>query len=391
MLPPGPKWDTLVTMSLDVFQVAKMLVDHSINRFEGEISIIAYYGSYATGVAMPRSDLDMFYIPVEGMSPTASRSFVVGGIAFDFWPVTWTDAQQIAKGRFRSFSIAPSILTHAKTLYARTDEDRTRFHTLQARFAKLLNSTNAVVMARRGLLVFQNATYHLENLRLACADEDWASIRMCAWALVNGVVESLALASQVTFDQPWTRDLARLERLTVSPSEIAPSIRTIATSTDAGTVLRVAARLVVDSRAALRQRQEESVSNTSSTSIFNGAYTEIYEHLQKLRAACAEDDSVRASHEAWQIQTDVSRMIGAARSEVGYSDFNRYGEYGQAYQEMGLPDLMTALNPADLGPLAKLADEFDATIRSWIKELGIELNVFDQVDELAEWLDHQKG
>ena len=60
---------------VDVFEVARMLVSHAVGVYGDEISIIAYYGSYATGTAAHRSDLDLFYIPVEGKSPDAARSF----------------------------------------------------------------------------------------------------------------------------------------------------------------------------------------------------------------------------------------------------------------------------------------------------------------------------
>ncbi len=67
-------------MAVDVFQVAEMLVAHAVEQHEDEISIIAYYGSHAIGTATPRSDLDLFYIPVEGSSPDAARSLVFVGM-----------------------------------------------------------------------------------------------------------------------------------------------------------------------------------------------------------------------------------------------------------------------------------------------------------------------
>ena len=98
------------------------------------------------------------------------------------------------------------------------------------------------------------------------------------------------------------------------------------------------------------------------------------------------NDSVRASHECWQIQTDLSRMIGSSRSAIGYNDFNRIGEYVEPYREHGFPDLMKAFDPTELDRLEDLVAEFEAKIVSWLEELGVELNVFEGIDDLAQWL-----
>ncbi len=94
---------------MEVREAADLLVSSTVARFGVEISIIAAYGSQAREEASPGSDLDIFYIPVEGRSPDAARSFVVGGCTFDFWPVTWEMAERIAAGRFREWAVAPSL------------------------------------------------------------------------------------------------------------------------------------------------------------------------------------------------------------------------------------------------------------------------------------------
>lgn len=50
----------------DVFAVAKLLMGNAIKTCGHEIDIIAYSGSYARGEARDDSDLDIFYIPVDG-------------------------------------------------------------------------------------------------------------------------------------------------------------------------------------------------------------------------------------------------------------------------------------------------------------------------------------
>lgn len=363
-----------------------MLVDHAVGKYEHEVSVIAYYGSHATGTATPASDLDLFYIPVEGKSPDAARSFVLNGTTFDFWPITWGMAGHIAAGRFRSFSVGTSILLHAKLLYSRTDEDRARFESLRRRAFALKEPAQEVEMVRRGLAVFPNAVYQLDNLRHACAGEDVAAMRECAWRVVDVSIESLALVNRVTFDRDWARDLTDLDHLSERPADLQTLVRTITTSSDCDAVLASAERLVAATREILRDRQEANPSNTGIAQVFRGAYAEIHEHIQKLRTACQANEPVRASRACRQIQDDVSRMIASSRVGAGYSDFNRSDEYAEPYREVGLPDLMAAFDSADLTSLLGVVDEFHARVISWLEELGIDVNVFASTDELARWL-----
>lgn len=46
---------------LNVFDVAKTLVNHIEKVYSEDIALVAYYGSYAQGTATKRSDLDFFF------------------------------------------------------------------------------------------------------------------------------------------------------------------------------------------------------------------------------------------------------------------------------------------------------------------------------------------
>jgi hypothetical protein len=172
------------TFMIDVLQVANALVSHVQKAYAQNVAIVAYYGSYAMDTASAGSDLDMYYIPDAGKAESLYRSFVVAGIPFEFWPVSWEFAEEIASGKHR-WAVAPSILTNARVLYWRSDADLERFDALKAQIASLQKPENKSVLVARAWDTFQTAPFYLETLRLSCACQDVLGTRWMGCQLAN--------------------------------------------------------------------------------------------------------------------------------------------------------------------------------------------------------------
>ncbi|MCB0000752.1 MAG: nucleotidyltransferase domain-containing protein, partial [Anaerolineales bacterium] len=90
----------------DVFAVAEMLVAHARRFYGDEVGIVVYYGSHARGTASPTSDLDLYFVPDSRRAYPLGTQFVLDGLPYDFWPVSWTMIEEIAQGRGeRPFSV----------------------------------------------------------------------------------------------------------------------------------------------------------------------------------------------------------------------------------------------------------------------------------------------
>jgi hypothetical protein len=323
----------------DLFEIADLLVADAVAGCPGEISLIAYYGSHATGTATPKSDLDLFYVPVEGMNPDAARSFVVSGVTFDFWPISWETAERIADGTHREWAVAPSILANAVPLWSRSEEDVARLAALKDRIAA--KDPARETRAREAL---------------AKADGALAEMRTRGWKVVAACLESLSLFHQVTFDGGWARVVEEVERFERRPDGIAETIRTIATSGSVPEILAAAERLVSGTAECVGAAPPDPER-------LRDGFAEIHEHIGKLEQACAAGDALRASLEC--------RLIG---EEVG------------RFRDPALPDLAADFDPDDLDRLAERARELRRRLVDRYAELGVPTNEFATADELAAWL-----
>ena len=146
----------------DVFKIAEILISHAVRAHKDEVAIIAYYGSHARGLASPTSDLDIFYIPDEGKAGSLCSQFIIDGLPYDFWPVSWKFAEDIANARSeRPWAVAASLIADAKVLYHRSQQDLTRFNALKARIAELTRPESRRIMVERALDEFKNTLFQL--------------------------------------------------------------------------------------------------------------------------------------------------------------------------------------------------------------------------------------
>ena len=127
---------------VDGLEVARILVDRVKRQYADDIAIVAYYGSYAHGTARHNSDLDIFFIPATPQGAAASFQFILDGIGYDFWPISWERAERIA-----SFEEAiVSVIADSKLLYSRSDADLDRFDKLKNQICSLRQPSNRATM-----------------------------------------------------------------------------------------------------------------------------------------------------------------------------------------------------------------------------------------------------
>jgi hypothetical protein len=366
--------------SLDVFEVADFLVSRAVKTYGDEIDIIGYYGSYAKGTARATSDLDIFYIPAEGKSPPVGHTFLIKGILFDFWAIRWATMEGFATGQIRGWSLAPSIVYHAKVLHARSEEQAARFAALKQIVQDLQKPEARPHMIQRALDEFKSVLAHLGNLRLAVGTDDLANIRHAGWKVILSVWECLALANQVFFDRGWGNIMEQIPRLHSRPEELEKLIITISTSDDPVLIADAAERLALGTRQVLREFQKSLIVERTACEVFDSAYPEIKDGIGKVLSNCELQRPVAASAAAWFVQYDLSLMLNNLQNSADHSNFNLYGEFAPLYRQLDFPDLMqnTSGDSLVLADRAKLLDD---RVRQWLSEQSIDLCEFETLEE----------
>ncbi len=363
----------------DVFKVADLLVSRAIAGHGSEIDIIAYYGSYAQGVASETSDLDIFFVPAEGKDPPVGHTVLVGGLLYDFWGIRWETLEGFATGRTRGWAFAPALVHHAKTLYARSAEQEARFAAVQRSVLDLQSPEARPQMVQRALEAFKTVLAHLGNLRLAAVGE-MSDLRFAGWGVIVAACECLALANQTFFHRGWGHLLHEIPRLEHRPTDLEALIVTISTSDSREAIAAGAERLALGTRRVLREAQDALASQREPGQVFEAAYPELKDGLGKVLRACERDQPVSASAAAWSAQSELSLMLNDLCSGTDPAGFNLYSEFATLYSQLGFPDLMGA-SYADLGEVAERTRSLDGHLRRWLGEQSVSLNEFETLEE----------
>jgi len=117
-------------------EILKAIVKNIENNYPNDIAILLCYGSYVTKCHNRLSDIDFCFVPKNDKGKEVSKQFIIDGIGYDLWPVSW--------GRFESMASLDnsfgSIIMDGKILYAASEAESKRIEELRTELKKnLLN------------------------------------------------------------------------------------------------------------------------------------------------------------------------------------------------------------------------------------------------------------
>jgi hypothetical protein len=374
----------------DVFNIAEILVSHALRVHQDEIAIIAYCGSYATGQASPTSDLDIYYIPDDGKARSLSSQFIIDGLPYDFWPVSWRFAEDIANARSgRPWAVSASLIADTRVLHHRSEKDLARFNALKARIAELTRPECRPTMVQRALSEFENTQFQLGQMRFALAHNDVPGMRWASRKFLYSAVNCLALINQTYFTRGWGANWSQVLEMAHKPDGLDSTARAILTSQDTSRVLEEANRLAQEVREILGAAQASVSESAEAGEVFKDFYFFVFEYRNKVLSACERGDVMAAGCAAFHLQEEICLHMSKVENGFYGTDFNLLGEYMSGYEQAGFPGLLESASKGDLVELARQVQRLDENVQEWFQSRSIDLNVLDNADDLRRFLNQR--
>ncbi len=371
----------------DVSAVARILVDHAVAHYGDQVALIIAYGSRVTGQAVPGSDLDLCYIADDGTAATLSSQFVLDGLPYDFWPLSWASAEAIATATSnRPWAFSASLIARAQVLHHRSQADLDRFTALQDRVEELTRPESRDHMLRGAVKQFTHVLTELGGMRLAHGEGDTAERYAAGWRLVTRALDCLARINQTYFTGGLGKCLPQALAMRRRPEGLETMLRGTTVSASAESALDHAERLVAGVRAELVAAQAGMAKPAEPAEVFADFFFFVAEHAGKVQRACERGDAWAAGEAACALQGELSEMLAAVHRGACDGACNLLGDHRAAWEGTRLPDLLEPAARGDLEALAVRTGELQERFGKWLESHGVPLGVLRSEDELREFL-----
>lgn len=369
----------------DLAAVTELLVDRVRKLYPQDVAVIACYGSYVQGRATVTSDVDIFFIPRTPRGWEASLQFVLEGVGFDFWPVSWERADRMA-----GFDDALStLIMDSRVLYVCTPEDRQRFEALRSRAASMEDPAQRAVMLQKASRRLLNCSGDCSALNLPGVRANLTATRLVAGKVMTGVLESLALLNQTHYTRGPGQSMDEVHHLTLKPDGLEEALHGIVTAPDTEVITGLCSQLVSEVRALVITAETAAAPVQVWRDALGGFVEELTGMINKLIYACDAADLDTAFFAALSLQYETAVALAAAQGGTSTGALTTWDDYAGAYVHAGLPDLIGRVGPATLSELRQATLAFQKRLMEVLNEHQVPVRIFATLEELRSFVSHE--
>ena len=368
-------------MAIDIIRVTEVLKEAILRELGDEVDLIFRYGSHLKGTTHKYSDLDISYIPVHETTWN-SITVVVEDIMIDFYPIHWSQLEQMADFD----NISCTVLLENQVVYQRTEEVGERFRALSSRLHALQQPGERPNMLRKAQEIFQGMGYQYYLLRQQAESGHLLSCLQLAWHILKAVTHCLMVCNQACID---TRKLTQVLSLPKLPVGFAETVKWVINASVPDEILKACEMLLNTTRELLLAEQRQvQCSVETFLEVFDSAYPELKGDLQHLMLACERQDMYNVN--LVSLYHELMIHITQAFTGIKYSSFNCIAEYEQNLGTLGFPNLLSYVVAKDFVGLYRQCQLFDQHLQKFLTEHSVSLNVFATLDELQKNLEGRR-
>lgn len=343
--------------------VLDVIIQKIKKDYRDDVAIVVVMGSHLYQETHPKSDLDMYYIPKTNRGYELGCVFIMDGIGFDLWPISWERIERIAKHEER----IGSIVSEGQVVYYGNEDDLKRFNEFRDMANDQSNPGHFIYRARQQIKHVYQDLYALDQASTLSKTRDHAI------QIIYGITFSLALLNQTPIKRGRAKLLNEILSMSYVPKEFEKHYRNVFASTNAEDIKYAVHQLVSSSQTLTNERWYDLIDHSFQDEA-NGFYEELINHYNKIERAFHVNDPVTAMFAAAEINHEIENII--AHRGVSMDD---------------LPDLLEAYDPKDLQKIYDRSKLHQQKLVNLLKENHININIIANIDELKIFLDSKKG
>ncbi len=344
---------------MDVTQAANLLIEKIKKDYSEDIAVVCMMGSHIYHETHAKSDLDLYFIPKTERGYALGFVFIIEGIGFDFWPISWERIERIAR---REEKIT-SIITEGKLLYVSSDEDFARFESVKVRALGSLGFEER----------YQKAMAQIRAAKAACFDVSLAKsmtdARRHAITVLGHLAEGIALWNDATIKRGRGKILKEIMNMTHVPDHFEKRYEKVFLAEQPDDI-RSALFELVTSTERIFHESEDTRPSLVFVEVASGFYEEFVNMYHKIERAYETDDFQTALIVAKEAENELAWLFRDSKTVPPK-----------------LPDLIDAYDPTDLSRIFKASKKHQQMLVSFLEDQGVAIRTFQDMDGLKDYLD----
>jgi len=326
------------------------------DEFSNDVCLLLAHNRLKLGKDMDKASFS-YYIPATNRANGLARTFIVDGVGYDLFPIPWKRVEDMADIK-KCYST--TVLDNAEILWARSEEDKQRFISLQDRLRA--NFKNPYYMREKAKEWFCWAKDVFQD---AFFEDELYKVRKYAGQICDLLSIVVAYANMRYLKHGETKQIQEISEMNKIPKNFVELYQNIITEQLPNVQKRLCYDLITSTKAFLEER-EETDSSKGMVDFEELAfwYQELSYWWRRVYYWCDENNFINAYLRGCMLQEEVDEN----GKKFGITDI----------------DIMSSFDANDLTLLRKRAEAVEQNFRRAIEENGVKIDEYKTIEDFLE-------
>lgn len=345
-------------VNMETLRAADILIEKIKKDYKENVAVVVIMGSTIYGDTHSRSDLDMYFVVNDPRGNELGMTFIIDGIGFDFWPISWDRLERIASYDER----ITSIITEGRILYYSTEKDLSRFKDLRDRALDVSDSKKFLEKSRKAFDPVYRKYFLMEST------DQLSEVRKLGISIINSLAWSLALLNKTTIKRGRGKLKSEIMEMALLPDNFEVTYDVIFESNSIDDVKKSIYNLMLNTEELISGVERSTIKRPDFRDQLNGFYEELINNYNKIYHSCEIGDHVTALFAAAEIEQEIEDIFS-----------------GTGVSPNELPELVDQFHKNDLLNYIKTAEHHQKSLEEFLKQRGVEIRRFKSFEELEEF------
>ena len=340
-------------------KIIEIILDIVKNKFKNDVSLVCCYGSYANGTADEKSDVDFYFVPKTEKAWELANTFIVNGIGYDFWGISWERLEKIANFDDKFVS----LLDGAKVLYSSSAEDEKRFNELKQHIEKIINSPlSADTLLKAHQHIIEAEKYYFSLI----SNNNSKSKKLNAGKILLTISDALCLMNNSFLKYGIKKHNEEISNLKNLPEQFSYFYRSIINAKKNDDIEKLCLIIILSAKKLYEDLNKNNESKKELEKCLRGLYEEISSSWNKLYKACDDKNPELAFLAGVNLQDELDNVL----SECGLEQI----------------DFLSRYDNTNLNAYKEAAKKAEAQFVLYLEENNIKINRYSSTEELEKAL-----